>query len=190
MSTELKDLHLADLYERAASAGVRGYRMLRREELIARLERKGSGIVDDEADTDELAVIEEAKPDRPRSAEAESRAGQRPTIRPTRLRKLRRAGDRRRQRSARDNSPALRLPSSLRPGARAGDVYVSAAQVRRCELRSGDEVSGPAREPKRGERHRALVHVDQVNGHEPLSVERIDFDALAPVVPERADRPR
>ena len=49
-----------------------------------------------------------------------------------------------------------------------GDVYVSAAQVRRCELRTGDEVAGPAREPRRGERHRALVHVDTVNGEEPL----------------------
>ena len=47
------------------------------------------------------------------------------------------------------------------------DVYVSASQIRRCELRPGDEVAGPAREPRRGERHRALVHVDRVNGDEP-----------------------
>ena len=53
-----------------------------------------------------------------------------------------------------------------------GDVYISAAQVRRCELRPGDEVAGPAREPRRGERHRALVHVDTVNGVEPLIEER------------------
>ena len=33
---------------------------------------------------------------------------------------------------------------------RPGDVYVSASQIRRCELRAGDEVSGPAREPRRG----------------------------------------
>ncbi len=30
-------------------------------------------------------------------------------------------------------------------GAAEGDVYVSASQIRRCELRPGDEVSGPAR---------------------------------------------
>ena len=66
-----------------------------------------------------------------------------------------------------------------------GDVYVSAAQVRRCELRPGDEVAGPAREPRRGERHRALVHVDTVNGEEPQTEARPDFDALARVLPER-----
>ena len=66
-----------------------------------------------------------------------------------------------------------------------GDVYVSAAQVRRCDLRPGDEVGGPAREPRRGERHRALVHVDSVNGEEPQIEEgRPDFDALAPIQPE------
>jgi transcription termination factor Rho len=58
--------------------------------------------------------------------------------------------------------------------------------VRRCELRPGDEVAGPAREPRRGERHRALVHVDTVNGEEPQVADgRPDFDALAPIQPER-----
>ncbi len=65
------------------------------------------------------------------------------------------------------------------------DVYISASQVRRCELRPGDEVAGPAREPRRGERHRALVHVDSVNGDEPQAAERPDFDALPPILPER-----
>ena len=64
------------------------------------------------------------------------------------------------------------------------DVYISASQVRRCELRPGDEVSGPAREPRRGERHRALVHVDRVNGEEPLA-DRPEFDALTPIPPKR-----
>ena len=35
--TELNDLHLADLHERAAEAGISGYRLLRREELIEQL---------------------------------------------------------------------------------------------------------------------------------------------------------
>src|SRR5687768_17156882 len=37
-------------------------------------------------------------------------------------------------------------------GQSRGDVYVSPAQIRRCELRAGDEVSGPARSPRRNER--------------------------------------
>jgi transcription termination factor Rho len=44
------------------------------------------------------------------------------------------------------------------------DVYVSAAQVRRCELVSGDRVSGPRRPPRRSERFASLVRVDEVNG--------------------------
>ncbi len=65
-----------------------------------------------------------------------------------------------------------------------GDVYISASQIRRCELRAGDEISGPAREPQRGERHRALVHVESVNGAEP-GAERSEFDSLTAVTPRR-----
>jgi transcription termination factor Rho len=45
-----------------------------------------------------------------------------------------------------------------------GDVYISAAQVRRCELVSGDRVSGPARTPRRSERYPSLVRIDTING--------------------------
>jgi transcription termination factor Rho len=45
-----------------------------------------------------------------------------------------------------------------------GDVYISAAQVRRCELVSGDRVSGPVRTPRRSERYSSLVRVDTING--------------------------
>ena len=50
------------------------------------------------------------------------------------------------------------------------DVYVSASQVRRCEMKEGDEVTGPVRAPRRGERHRALVRVNLVNGEPPVDV--------------------
>ncbi len=43
------------------------------------------------------------------------------------------------------------------------DVYISAAQVRRCELVSGDRVSGPRRAPRRSERFASLVRIDTVN---------------------------
>ncbi|WP_236262298.1 Rho termination factor N-terminal domain-containing protein [Conexibacter woesei] len=54
----------------------------------------------------------------------------------------------------------------LAPGGEAadGDVYVSAAQVRRCELVAGDKVSGPVRAPRRSERYPSLVRVDTING--------------------------
>ena len=64
------------------------------------------------------------------------------------------------------------------------DVYVSPAQIRRCELRSGDEVSGPVRPARRNERHPSLVHVETVNGAdaEPPA-ERAWFGDLTPVFP-------
>ncbi len=65
-----------------------------------------------------------------------------------------------------------------------GDVYVSASQIRRCELRPGDEVAGPARAPRRGERHRALVRIESVNGQSP-DEERRHFEDLTPVPPHR-----
>jgi transcription termination factor Rho len=44
------------------------------------------------------------------------------------------------------------------------DVYISAAQVRRCELVSGDTVSGPVRAPRRSERYPSLIRVETING--------------------------
>ncbi len=44
------------------------------------------------------------------------------------------------------------------------DVYVSAAQVKRCELVTGDRVAGPVRPPRRSERYPSLVRVDTING--------------------------
>ena len=45
-----------------------------------------------------------------------------------------------------------------------GDVYISAAQARRCELVAGDRVSGPVRPPRRSERHPSLIRIDTING--------------------------
>lgn len=44
------------------------------------------------------------------------------------------------------------------------DVYISAAQVKRCELVNGDRVSGPRRAPHRSERYPSLIRIDTVNG--------------------------
>jgi transcription termination factor Rho len=70
------------------------------------------------------------------------------------------------------------------PGRGADDVYVSPAQIRRCELRAGDQVEGPVRPPRRSERHPSLVRVEQVNGApaEPPE-QRPHFSELTPVFP-------
>jgi transcription termination factor Rho len=59
------------------------------------------------------------------------------------------------------------------------DVYVSPAQIRRCELRAGDEISGPVRPPRRSERYPSLVRVATVNGQPAEdAAERPHFDQL------------
>jgi transcription termination factor Rho len=64
------------------------------------------------------------------------------------------------------------------------DVYVSAAQVRRCELVSGDTVSGPVRAPRRSERYPSLVRVDTINGSPADEVaEGTHFDDLPATFP-------
>ncbi|HUN79717.1 MAG TPA: Rho termination factor N-terminal domain-containing protein [Solirubrobacteraceae bacterium] len=50
------------------------------------------------------------------------------------------------------------------PEASDEDAYISAAQVRRCELVSGDRVSGPVRTPRNSERYPSLARVDTING--------------------------
>ncbi|HEY8582505.1 MAG TPA: Rho termination factor N-terminal domain-containing protein [Capillimicrobium sp.] len=64
------------------------------------------------------------------------------------------------------------------------DVYISAAQVRRCELVSGDKVSGPVRSPRRSERYPSLVRVDTINGRPADEVaEGTPFDELPAAFP-------
>ena len=64
------------------------------------------------------------------------------------------------------------------------DVYISAAQVRRCELVSGDVVTGPVRAPRRSERYPSLVRVDTINGRPADEVsEGTPFDELPAAFP-------
>jgi transcription termination factor Rho len=162
--SELEQLHLADLHERAAEQGIEGYRRMRRDELIAALEpdefqAEGTVVAADQ----EPAV--EVDAEGPREPDADE-----PTVEVSGILEL-----------TRQRFGFLRI-SGLHP--HPDDVYISASQVRRCELRPGDEVAGPAREPRRDERHRALVHVDRVNGSEPLAEARPAFDALPPTPPD------
>ncbi|MBI2065956.1 transcription termination factor Rho [Candidatus Woesebacteria bacterium] len=75
----------------------------------------------------------------------------------------------------------------LRPGFAASDrdVYISASQIRRFNLRVGDKVGGQARRPKENERYWGLLKVEKVNGG-PVeeSGERVNFDELLVVYPD------
>lgn len=76
------------------------------------------------------------------------------------------------------------------------DVYISASQIRRFNLRPGDSVDGMARPPKETERYFGLLQVDQVNGKEAdkmvssspsttLRVKRTRFEDLTAIYPNR-----
>lgn len=66
------------------------------------------------------------------------------------------------------------------------DVYVSQAQLRRYELRSGDLVIGVVRPPREGERHYGLLKVETINGMTPEEArERPVFERLTPIFPNK-----
>ena len=68
----------------------------------------------------------------------------------------------------------------------AEDVYVSPAQIRRFELRTGDTVLGSIRAPKEKEKYFALIRVDAVNGCVPdRTRERVPFEDLVPQFPDQ-----
>ena len=65
------------------------------------------------------------------------------------------------------------------------DIYVSPAQIRRCNLRQGDTVSGHVRPPREGERYYSLVKVQAVNLEQPeVAKNKILFDNLTPLYPD------
>lgn len=75
--------------------------------------------------------------------------------------------------------PINYLPSSE-------DIYISASQIRKFDLRTGDLVSGKCRAPKENERYFGLLQVNAVNGEPPeTAAERLHFPALTPLYPQK-----
>jgi transcription termination factor Rho len=67
----------------------------------------------------------------------------------------------------------------------AEDIYISASQIRKFDLRTGDLVSGKCRAPKESERYFGLLQVNAVNGVTPeAAAERLHFPALTPLYPQ------
>lgn len=65
------------------------------------------------------------------------------------------------------------------------DIYVSPAQIRRFDLKKGDNVYGPIRSPKEKEKYFALLKVDKINDLTPEKAkERILFSNLTPIHPD------
>jgi transcription termination factor Rho len=65
------------------------------------------------------------------------------------------------------------------------DIYISPSQIRRFDLKTGDNVSGQIRPPKEGEKYFALLKVEAVNFENPEKCkDKIFFDNLTPLYPK------
>jgi len=184
---------LADLHELASELELDGFRRLRKADLVDRiLEVHGAGEDAEPAAGDEEQPQEtpqEKKPARPRRArrtrdtdtdsggdasvaEAEAEAPAPPPAR-----------EPREEATVEGVVELLGNGSGFvrvnPPDASDDDVYISAAQIRRCELVGGDRVAGPVRRPRRSERYPSLVRVDTINGQSADEVaEGTHFDDL------------
>jgi transcription termination factor Rho len=191
---ELEASPLADLHAIADQLGLDGFRRLRKAELIDRIvgeESEGAsrpagepsegepsdrdGSDDDDEGASERSPRTRRRGGRSRRGGSSARAaGEDRDAKP--VARDRGRGDARDDQSAADagesvvegvvevlgnGSAFLRIDP---PEPSDGDVYVSAAQVRRCELVSGDRVAGPVRTPRRSERYPSLVRVERING--------------------------
>lgn len=204
----LADSPLADLHAIAGELGIDGFRRLRKPDLIdAIVARQGgeAGGAAPEADADE----EGERPKRRRGGRGRNRDRDRDEA-PAEERSERREREPREAREGREREPRggngkakgpkegeivegvvellgngsgfVRINA---PETSDGDVYISAAQVRRCELVTGDKVAGPVRAPRRSERYPSLVRVDSINGKaaDEATAEGVKFDDLKAVFP-------
>ncbi len=65
------------------------------------------------------------------------------------------------------------------------DIYISPSQIRRFKLDTGDKIFGITRDPNQGERYKALLYVQSVNGMDPETARnRPRFDSLTPIYPK------
>jgi transcription termination factor Rho len=211
----LADSPLADLHAIASELGVDGFRRLRRDDLIdailakqggddapsaaeddesrerPRRRRGGRGRAARDADADMEAPRRAARPARP------ARDDERDADEPRRSRGGRGRGAREAEEAGAGDERTVEGTIELLPNGSAfarvappdtsdDDVYVSAAQVRRCELVAGDRVSGPVRPPRRSERHPSLVRIETVNGKPAdQAPEPVRFDELPATFPSQ-----
>jgi transcription termination factor Rho len=173
--SELEQSPLADLHLLANELGVDGFRRLRKEELIDAIVERQAG-----AEPAEPEPEPEPEPEEEDEGARRSRRGRRGGRGRGRARVA--------EEGATDEEAGGEEPAEEAPGDRVvegvvellgngsgfirlappettdEDVYVSAAQVKRCELVSGDRIAGPVRAPRRSERFASLIRVDTING--------------------------
>jgi transcription termination factor Rho len=190
--SSLEQSPLADLHAIASELSIDGYRRLRQAELIDTiLERQGGEEGGSAAASEAEPEAErpaprrrgrrrkaEPAPDAEPEPEAREEVSEETEPEPERSGDGRRGRGRQRderQRDERQDDEPVEGVVELLPNGSGfvrvnppelsdEDVYISSAQVRRCELVTGDRVGGPRRAPRRSERFAALVRIDTING--------------------------
>src|SRR3954452_5860833 len=181
----LEQSPLADLHLIANELGVDGFRRLRKADLIDAILVKQGGEADGDADVATADADDEAprrqrrgrRGGRGRSRDRDEEEGATDEG----------AGDDEEDEAPRRGRPRTREPEAAtedrsvegvvellgngsgfvrlsHPETTDDDVYISAAQVKRCELVSGDRVGGPVRAPRRSERFPSMIRIDTING--------------------------
>ena len=66
------------------------------------------------------------------------------------------------------------------------DIYVTAPQIKKYSLKTGDVVDCTIRPPREGEKYFALSTVNMINGRNPAEVrDRVSFEHLTPLFPDK-----
>ena len=195
----LDEKSLAELHQLASEADIQGYRGLRREDLIKKLEDADGGPREKPGGDGEGAAQGSSRSRRRRGrgrdrsrrgGSGQERSGEG------------RSGDRESGRGGQDkgsgdSEPELEGATGIlevlprgsglvkAEGLPEAGIHVSPAQIKRCQLRAGDEVQGPVRPARRGERRPSLVRIEKVNGAPPEDDRAPAFEKLTPIAPHR-----
>jgi transcription termination factor Rho len=183
----LEESPLADLHAIASELSIDGYRRLRKEQLIgAILERQEKR----EGESQTVAEAEEEESEAPRGRRRRGRRGGKGRSGDAAVEAEREPEPVAAEPRAEDEEASVEGEVELLangsgfvrvnpPEPSDNDVYVSAAQVKRCELISGDRISGPRRAARRSERFPSLVRIDTINGQPATDMgDRPRFDDL------------
>ncbi len=176
---ELEESPLADLHAIASELGIEGFRGMRRDDLIAAI-AGGDGDAGGDADSsdDEPKEAPKRRARRSRGGGRSSRSRGDSDDAPAKQAAKRSDADSADRDDDDDDTDVesrelvggvldiVGNGTGFLRGDLDADVYVSAAQIRRCELRAGDAISGRLRPARRNERHPSLVRVEQVNGND------------------------
>nr|WP_177297846.1 transcription termination factor Rho [uncultured Blautia sp.] len=195
MREKYESLSLATLKDLAKARGLKGISVLRKPELIQRMlqedEKEGQNHPSEKEKT-------EAPAEQPVSAEKEERREEsRPRYQNHSFRQ---------NNYAQDNS-ASQDTAQLDSGEKANgilevlpdgygfircenflpgenDIYVSPAQIRRFNLKTGDIIQGNIRVKTQGEKFSALLYVSSINGFHPSEgLRRCNFEDMTPIFP-------